>query len=226
MFYVYSFASVDRQLPESTEPARMERQPAALFLGEENPNGVNLFQISDDFYQSYDNLLQKGYGVVAQIERPTDITETLLFDARRRGQSKYLWELTHGRRGARKIWQPEVSPDSSSGRFYTTTNQGVQIGARKLEDSELNELLAYIAAFLDSAEVTEQIQARLNRRSRTEKSLADFALKNWPGPDAKSRDLRKYKKDYQRREGIIRGIGFTPLAPYIPTKPIIHLAQP
>jgi hypothetical protein len=132
---------------------------------------ATLLETSKRFYDQYSNSLPQGYGMIAQSTTQSSVN-TLIFDARGRQNDKYIWQLMHtvpadfGNYSehwaqAQQIWQIELSPETTQGKFYALNRQGALTNTKSLEDTELIYILSRVADLLNSTEAKTEADKRL-----------------------------------------------------------------
>jgi hypothetical protein len=219
---------VSEKLTRYPEFSGGERPSAALLLSEERLARANLLQMSATFRDTYSDILPKGCGVVVQIvpdetagAPESGVTTTLIFDARGYRLDRYIWELTHGQGGARKIWQIEATSSFVAGSYYETSQQGQQITESSIEGDALEEILEEINTLILSPELAENVRERRARRDKATERLRQFVQENQTIARQSKHGFKKFFKEYERREDFIQSTGFTPLTPYKPTRQIL-----
>jgi hypothetical protein len=60
-----------------------------------------------------------------------------------------------------KIWQIELSPETTQGKFYALNRQGALTNTKSLEDTELIYILSRVADLLNSTEAKTEADKRL-----------------------------------------------------------------
>jgi len=168
--------------PEQTSPK--QRRIAAIFL----PSGldqaaVDPFLYSQDFYETHQEVLPRGFGIISGVERLYEERgatlvprETISFDARGREEGEFAWQICYGDRGTQKVTRLWVQEGALSADYAETSNQGSITKHFLLDRDEAEMVQAHLLERLASPEVEACIQEAYGRRQSLEKTLATLAL--------------------------------------------------
>ena len=168
--------------PEQTSPK--QRRIAAIFL----PTGldqaaVDPFLYSQDFYETHQEVLPRGFGIISGVERPYEERgvvlvprETISFDARQVEEGEFSWQICYGDRGAQKVARLWAREEDLSVEYAETSNQGAITKHFLLQPDEAEMVQAHLLERLDSPEVEACIQEAYARRQNLEKGIAKLAL--------------------------------------------------
>jgi len=215
-----------------------DKRPEAAFLIPSEFIPTSLFNFSQHYWESRQELMSEGYGtVIQQVQYETQSqqaivhTDTLTFDARGRSENMYVWQLSRGSQGARTIWQIFVNKDVAEGRSYRTNNQGRLIDTVYIEDKdELRQLWGSFTEIINSDETIEHENKRREDNQLARDKLLTFeqtrrmsvACPTYENGVFKIeyRDMEvfneRYTKQHERLSEIVRRIGFTALPPFAP----------
>lgn len=222
-------------LERESEP---DKRPEVAFLISPELFSTELFNFSENYWKSRQELFSEGYGVVAQKvqyeyqDRQTLASvDTLIFDATRDSHATYLWQLSRSRNNVRTIWQLSVDKEGVKGRSYKINHQGRLIDTLYIKDQvELRQLWGSFIEIINSNETIEYENKRHEDKQLARDNLSTFEHTRRMSVECPTykngvfeieyRDLEvfneKYKKQHERLSESVRRIGFTALQPFTP----------
>lgn len=142
-------------------------------------------------------------GQLTDLEQPHDKVATLIFDARRRDQTRYLWELIVAKSGeGMSVWQLGIASDNS---LAVVRKFDAQSNLRSANFCDYNLLGAQIFGLANSDAVAVEAQELRRKRTNAELELTQFAVEGLT-----KYAPRLYDKKLAQREEVVARIGFVP----------------
>lgn len=179
---------------------------------------------SEKFWLKYWDVLPEGVGIIyQQVEAPkfaqNPLTTTLLFDARRRINHQFTWQVTDASTCGRSIWQFESNLSGNAARLFEIDPQGRLMNQRPLAAQEVALLKARIFSLADGSETAVSVNLLRIQKLKLEQALAIYSVSEIFRHNKIKQE--NFSTELENRQNAVDKTGFTPGALYRPSAEVI-----
>jgi len=200
------------------EPQGAAKGYSFFYKAAEQAFNSNPYDFATNFFIRFGDVLAEDVGVVLQAGIETngtlvDIKDTakvnnltLVFDARRRENCEYTWQLAVADTNGREVHQLHITPGGCRATYLSFDAQGrLQAADEGHDRAELAEKIQSLA--LHNRLRSEAKELR-RARAKMERELEDFSVKGILGLDPTF-----YDREIARKQRMLDILGFTALKP-------------
>ncbi|MGH7237231.1 MAG: hypothetical protein ACREGF_01710, partial [Candidatus Saccharimonadales bacterium] len=153
------------------------------------------------------------------------LATTLLFDARRRQNRQFTWQISDADSMGRSVWRFESSWVESTAKLFEINSQGRIMSQRPLAVHEIVALQERIFGLANSPETAASVAVLRAQKLQAEQALAIYSVMEVYRHNM--RKLGSFKTELENRQDAVDKIGFMPSQLYrSPAELIGHITAP